>query len=386
MDGLTVVFILLFGLAALVPAVWSIIDVIRGNSWAWPCVAGTAFALVLLIITIVGIATNWGGCPVNGGTSEGSVQCYQDVKGKWVEQCEPDVWKEQCHQSVPDCHSGNASSKATAAIPKGGYCPAGKDWVTVFSFCEPIKEGGVKQPWATWSDLSFVAAGLWLLWFFRFFGNAPRLFGDNPMSDITVLSVAYCFIVIFMGPPSMWYHASMKQWGGWFDTMSVVAWLGFNAVYVIYLLVAAMWGKGRNTWQPVMVLGIWGLIMAAFGITAALNTKAHLFLYFGTGGPWGIAEVIYVFMAAFKSGVRYRRTWFLFVINLVLLAATMTLWIFFNDGVVAQGCAGRAGFPGHALFHIMASISTMLTYFSFASERSVDQLNDINLFNPFRNA
>jgi hypothetical protein len=220
-----------------------------------------------------------------------------------------------------------------------------------------------------------VAAGLWLLWLFQYFGTWPSVLGnqgDNPMSSITLLSVAYCFIVIFMGPPSMWYHASMKQWGGWFDTMSVVAWLGFNAVYVIYLLVAAMWGRGRTVWQSVVVFGGWALIMVVFGLIAALNKDAHLYLYFATGGPWGIAEVIYVFMAARSPKVQYRRTWFLFVANLILLAATMTLWIFFNDGVVKEACAQRSGFPGHALFHIMASISTMLTFFSFASERPTE--------------
>lgn len=362
--ALAIVFIIVFGVAAVIPAVWSIVGLINGNRNMWPCVAGTAYAVVLLVITLVGIFTNWGGCPVNGGTSEGSVQCYQNVHGTWRKQCEPDVWREQCRLSVPAC--GHAS------IPAGSFCPAGPQWVTVYSFCEPIQQGGVKQPWATWSDLSFVAAGLWLLWFFQFFGSWPALFGsedDNPMSSITVLSVAYCFIVIFMGPPSMWYHASMKQWGGWFDTMSVVAWLGFNAVYVIYLLVASMWGRGRTVLQTVVVFGVWALIMVVFGIIAGVNTNAHLYLYFLTGGPWGIAEVIYVFVAVFNSGVQYRRRWYLFVANLILLAATMTLWIFFNDGVVKEGCAGRAGFPGHALFHILASVSTMLTFFSFASER-----------------
>jgi hypothetical protein len=376
--SLAVFFIIFFGIAALVPAVWSIIGLIRGNTKFWPCVVGTGFALVMLIFTLVKIATNWGGCPVNCdasgncGTSEGSVQCYQNVNGKWTKQCEPDVWKQECNQSgacVPD----PTKPRNSLPIPAGSHCPTGPQWVTVYSFCEPIQSGGVKQPWATWSDLSFVAAGLWLLWLFQYFGTWPSVLGnegDNRMTSVTLLSVAYCCIVIFMGPPSMWYHASMKQWGGWFDTMSVVAWLGFNAVYVSYLLIAAMWGRGRNAWQSGIVFGVWALIMLVFGVIAAKNTNAHLYLYFLTGGPWGIAEVAYAVVAARSQGVQYRRKLGLFVANFILLAATMTLWIFFNDGVVKEACAQRAGFPGHALFHIMASISTILTFFSFSSERS----------------
>lgn len=380
--ALAIVFIILFGSAAAVPAVWSIVKLIRGNWNAWPCVAGTVFALVLLGITVGGIVSNWGGCPVSGGTSDGSVQCYQNVHGEWQKQCEPDVWLVQCRQPLPKC------GQANVPIPIGSFCPPGQQWVAVFPFCEPIQLGSVKQPWATWSDLSFVAAGLWLLWFFQFFGTSKRLFanpGDNPMSSITVLSVAYCFIILFMGPPSMWYHASMKQWGGWFDTMSVIAWLAFNAVYVIYALVASMWGRGRSFWRTVVVLGSWCFIVALFGIIAGINKDAHLYLYFASGVPWGIAEVIYVFRAR-ASNVQYRRTWFLFGINLVLLTATMILWMFFNDGLMKEKCVGRSGFPGHAIFHIMASFATMLTFFSFASERSTAVLNDRNIFSPFRNA
>ena len=61
----------------------------------------------------------------------------------------------------------------------------------------------------------------------------------------------------------------------------------------------------------------------------------------------------------------------LFVINLGLLGGTMGLWVAFNDGVVKTSCIDRQDFPGHAVFHILASLSTMLTFASFASERDV---------------
>ncbi len=63
--ALAIVFIVLFGSAAAVPAVWSIVNLVRGNWNAWPCVAGTVFALVLIGITIGEIASDWGGCPVD---------------------------------------------------------------------------------------------------------------------------------------------------------------------------------------------------------------------------------------------------------------------------------------------------------------------------------
>jgi hypothetical protein len=361
----TVILIVVFGVAAVIPAVWSIVGLIQGNKNFWPGVLGAGWALGLLLVTIIGIATNWGGCSSSSKTSDGSVTC---VHRENASDCKPDVWALECGRTSPGCTS----------IPKHAFCPTGQK--PVFVFCEEIQEGSVKQPWATWSDLAFVAAGLWLLWFFHYFGTPGTtswgstfvsMTADNPMITIGWLSVSYGLIVIFMGPPSQWFHASMKEWGGWFDSMSVVSWLMFNAVYVFYLLAFAMWGRGRGIARPIAVLCIWGGLMILFGVIA-MNPDARLYLYFASGGPWGVLEVIYVFVAAYASGVLYRRTWWLFVINLSLLAVTMTIWIFFNDGIVPPSwCQAGESFPGHAVFHILASFSTILTFASFASEQRV---------------
>ena len=116
---------------------------------------------------------------------------------------------------------------------------------------------------------------------------------------------------------------------------------------------------------------LWAGLVVVFGFVG-INPNARLFIYLISGGLWGIAEVIYIFVAAFASGVTYRRTWWLFVINVSLLAVTMGLWVLFNDEIVKTACEARKDFPGHAVFHILASFSTILTFFSFASERRVE--------------
>jgi hypothetical protein len=369
--GWTVFFIVFFGIAALIPATWSIIGLIRGNTRFWPAVVGTGFAVGLLLVTFIGAATNWGGCPVNSvntGSSAGAVKCY--APGSDEPRCEPDVWKVECRQALPPCGG--------AAIPAGRFCPAGQ--TAVFPFCEPIQFGGIKQPWATWSDLSFIAAGLWILWLFHYFAREGTtssgttfisMSADNPMITIGVLSITYGMIAIFMGPPSQWFHASMKDWAGWFDSMSVGVWLSFNAVYVLYMVVFAMWGNGRGVVRTITVMCVWAGLLVIFGIVG-INPKSRLFIYLISGGLWGVAEVIYIFVAAFARGVTYRRTWWLFIINVSLLAVTMGLWVLFNDEIVTTACEGRKDFPGHAVFHILASFSTILTFFSFASERRVE--------------
>ena len=364
--GLTVAMIIIFGIAAVIPAAWSIIGLIGGEKRYWPGVLGAAWAVALLLVTFIGAGKNWGDCPIDGGSAEGVITCATgDTAG-----CKPDVWALECGQPPGgDC----------TTIPAGSSCPEGQR--PVFVFCEKIQHGGVKQPWATWSDLSFIAAGLWLLWFFHYFGRPGRygettMTADNPMIVTGWLSVVYGMIVIFMGPPSQWFHASMKDLGGWFDSMSVVIWLMFNGVYVTYNLLFAMWGNGRETARTITVLVAWVVLVAIFGIIA-VNPDARLYGYFASGGLWGVAEVIYVFVAAYHKDVAYRRTWWLFVINIFVLAVTMTIWVFFNDEVVSPtACQGREGFPGHAVFHILASFSTVLTFMSFASEQRVNRSDE----------
>jgi len=168
----------------------------------------------------------------------------------------------------------------------------------------------------------------------------------------------------------MWLHASMKAWGGWLDTMSVVIWLGFNAVYVVHALCFTLWGKGRGPARPIAILSVTTVLVVGFGVLLSMAPDASLLGYFVAGGVWGVGEIVYVLVAAFAPGVVYRRTWWMLVVNLALLGVTMGLWSLFNDDVVsAQDCWAREGIPGHAIFHILASLSTVWTFMHFASER-----------------
>jgi len=366
MDGFAWFLIIFFSIGAIIPIVWSIIGLARGNKMFWPGVFGSVWAVGLLLVTFIGIGTNWGGCPPSSATAGGSVQCFKKMNDS-NPSCTPDLWKLQCNTKPREACGG-------ATIPANAYCPAGQ--LTVFPFCERIQTGKVKQPWATWSDLSFVAAGLWLFWFLSFSkatettrmaGNPPT---DNPMQMIGGLSIVYCMVVVFMGPPSQWYHASMKEWAGWFDSMSVVIWLSFNAVYVTYMLFT-MWGIGRQTERTILVLVIWLVFVGICG-AVAINPAARTPLYFVGGVPWGLAELAYLICAgAGRKRIKFRRDWWWIAINVGILGPTMIIWGFWNDSLAKTGCVGRASFPGHAVFHIMASFSCVMTFISFRSEKRV---------------
>jgi hypothetical protein len=361
----TVFFIVVFGIAIVIPIVWAVVGLAQGNRRFWPTLVGAAWAVALMLVTFIGSCTKWGECSTTSASAD-AVHCARG--DRVTPDCKPDIWARECGGTAPGC----------ATIPAGSICPRGER--PVFVFCERAQEGGVKQPWATWSDLSFIASGLWILWLLHYLGRPRRTSGgvlvpagaDNPMMGVGWLSVVYGLIVIFMGPASMWYHASLKSWAGWFDSMSVVFWLSFNAFYVLYMVLYVMRGCGRGAGRTIAVLCLWAGFSIVFAIVAAAVPGASLVGYFISGGLWGLAELLFLFALICRTGLVYQRTWWLILLNILLLGLTMTIWVLFNDGVVsATTCQARESFPGHALFHILASFSTVLTFITFASERRV---------------
>ena len=360
-----VIFIVVFGIALLVPVVWAIVGMAQGRTQRfWPTILGMGFALALMLVTFVGMASDWGGCDAD--TDVGAVKCGE---------CAADVWAKSC-----------GKDESCGATDPGQYCPSGVR--PTFVFCEAFVEGSVKQPAATWSDLCFIAVGLWLLWLLplitsRRGSSAPFPLSlipsdaSNPMLGVGGLSLAYALIIIFMGPPSMWFHASIKNWGGWFDSLSVVIWLGFNAFYVAYTLIFAMWGNGRGLPRTITVGVALAVAVAVFAAVGWVEPEARLFGYVISGGLWGTFEVIYAIVAAKSTTLTHRRAYWMFPVNAGILALTMGIWVLYNDGVIpAELCHDLEAFPGHGLFHILASVSTLWTFFDFASERPVNQRND----------
>ena len=78
-------------------------------------------------------------------------------------------------------------------------------------YCERVHAGMIKQPSNTWSNLGFVLVGLIML------ASLPAVVegsGRDPMEERTFYAILYGCVVIFLGPGSMFFHASLKKWGG----------------------------------------------------------------------------------------------------------------------------------------------------------------------------
>ena len=231
-------------------------------------------------------------------------------------------------------------------------CPDG-----VPCFCEAYQTGDViQQPESVWSDLAFMAAGLFIL----YLAAAPNASPANPMVDPTSwFPIMLGLIVIFMGPASMFFHASIKSWGGWFDSMSIMFWMIFSLCYSATRLLRWPWWSFLIAW--LVLVTIMGLV--------DIIPSARQFGYYIFGGIWGVLDlivVIRVISGGTINGVTRTPGWYAAILGTFALSM-FGFWVF-AGGVTTSGCSPASVFQQHPIFHILSAFVALFSYLYFASE------------------
>jgi hypothetical protein len=242
---------------------------------------------------------------------------------------------------------------ALAAAGWGGWHGVADACVTGDQcFCERDRGGLIRTPANTISNLGFVAAGLGIAFFLgrnRRSGNHPG--PGNLMTETSFYAGLYAAIVTFLGPGSMALHASLENWGGVIDIVSMNFFVGFVLMYALQRL----YGFGRAGF-----IGGW---LAINAILLALK------LSIGRGSEaFGVVAVI-----AFVAEMRIRQTgsvrsdarWLLLGAGSFLLA--FAIWLPSRTGMPL--CSPDSLLQGHAIWHLLCAVATLGLYRYAVSER-----------------
>ena len=130
------------------------------------------------------------------------------------------------------------------------------------NFCEAARDGLIKQPANTLSNLSFIAAGL-----------AAAFYLDRHWSDVAHARLLAPFPVLMalLGPGSMAMHATQSSLGGRFDVGSMYLFAGYAAAYGLTRLLR----RGLATLATLFVVLVVGAeILGATDIPAPLVDTA----------------------------------------------------------------------------------------------------------------
>lgn len=222
-------------------------------------------------------------------------------------------------------------------------------------FCEAFGETWIKQPANTWSNLGFVAAGLWMV------KRISRDVGDssateNAFTRSLSLPMLYAGLVIFIGPGSMALHGSGHAWG---HTLDVLAMFTFIMFPIAWSLTRLADGGERTFW------------LAYLSLTTPL-TLAHLLGVIPFSGI--LLYVVLIPTAIVLESARYfvrpagMRSLGFTLGALGCFALAFAAWRLSLSG--APLCAPESLIQGHALWHLLCAAATVFLFAAYMKERN----------------
>jgi hypothetical protein len=149
--------------------------------------------------------------------------------------------------------SANGCIKATTdhpPQPNTCYCEAFDKNAIIHN------KGGVRQPVNTWYNLYSILTALLVAIFVYVDRNNGET--SSPIRTGSTYPDIYIFAVLFLGLGSMWFHGSLKEWGGVFDLLSMFVYAAFLVFYSVRRLWAVDWIFWVFYPLTVIVWTIWG--------------------------------------------------------------------------------------------------------------------------------
>ncbi|WP_241153677.1 ceramidase domain-containing protein [Nocardioides pantholopis] len=229
-------------------------------------------------------------------------------------------------------------------------------------FCEAARDGFVKQPANTFSNLGFVVAGLLVAWRA---GRADLLGDVLPRRGLSSrgpnsrgLATAYACVVVLLGPASAAMHATQAEAGGDLDMLSMYLVASFAAAYALM-----RWtGRGRSFFGT--------LFVALVGLCELIGRYAGEVPVVEHAGNVAFAALL---LAAVVLEVRlWRRSaddlrtdlrWGAGALGAILVA--FGIW----NVTKRAWCDPHSILQGHAVWHLLCAVSAYLLFRLWASER-----------------
>ncbi len=278
-------------------------------------------------------------------------------------------------------------------------------------YCEKLSGKAIEQPWSTWSNLAFIVVGSLILLqvgLDRRRGAHPRGY-VNPMANGGWFAAVFGTVVSFMGPGSMFFHASMTEWGSVLDNMSMILFTAFVFWYDISRISGTLHqARSEDTTPPWQRPLRWSL---AFGLTVLLLTGLNAligqipvargyapFLFLLTCVAMAVADVwawaayrrSYLRLIGYENpGNNWVSRWFhrnrkyrsietvpmrsttAVLVPLGLFAVALFVWIGAHTGGFL--CKEPTeGFTGHAVWHVLSALAIGGWFYYFRWETTHD--------------
>lgn len=225
----------------------------------------------------------------------------------------------------------------------------------IMLFCEHARDGFIKQPSNTFSNVGFMASGMYLGYLFYTTNFAHK----NLMTTTLFYPIFFSSIVVFLGPGSMAMHATNAYWGGFTDLFSMFLFSSFVFTYAL----VRFFNWSKNVFLTVYIASIiicswvylspWNTINfpikvseICFGSLLLLGTFLELGNRYWKGNKiksgWGYMTILTFFVAFF--------IW--------IISRTQDSWF----------CDPHSLIQGHAIWHLLNALAAYFLFLFYTSE------------------
>jgi len=220
-------------------------------------------------------------------------------------------------------------------------------------FCEPVRDGVIRQPVNTWSNLAFVLVGLMVIGvgsrdLVRSSGRAGG--ASNPIRTQPVSPMVYGVAAISIGLCSMLYHSSMAFAGQAIDVLSMYLMTGFMVLYNVSRL---------RRMDDRVFLACYVVMNVSLGYASIQWPILRRYIFVALMVAALVSEAVVCWRRRPKANVAFLYG------ALVSLVGACTMWILDVTRIV---CAPDSWFQGHAMWHVLMAAVIGFIYLYYCSD------------------
>lgn len=223
------------------------------------------------------------------------------------------------------------------------------------TFCEAARDGIVRQPANTLSNVGFIIAGLFVAWR----AGAPTGSG-SVLATHPGLAASYACGVVLLGPGSAAMHASQSALGGHLDTLSMYVVASFAASY------ALMRWLHRG---PLFLAQVFSLAVAGCELVGQVPGKVPLLMFAGNVA-FAALLLVAITLEVLMHRRRQTRIDLRWGVGAVLtMVVALVIWTLSQHA----WCDPHSWLQGHAAWHLLGAVAAYLLFRMWDSEQQAGQ-------------
>jgi hypothetical protein len=179
-------------------------------------------------------------------------------------------------------------------------------------------------------------------------------------------AIFFGMLATFLGPGSMFFHASMTELLSAIDPVSIALFMLFIFVYDVWRIFK--WDRGQYGWIGFLV--VWALL--AIGASILIFSGITDPVSMGVIGVAAALELVILFLNIRDRGTNgLKRQWWWAGLIILAFGAAVVFWVLSQTG--GPLCTDPFTlWQGHALWHLLAmGVVPVLFFLSFRSETYV---------------